>query len=60
MSCECVRPNVKDQKNHDGDAEAIADAANRSKTRFVELKSEEQFDMQALHRIGDPLVGGSI
>lgn len=46
MSPEYVRPYVKAQKNDDRDAEAIAEAATRPTMRFVELKSEEQLDMQ--------------
>lgn len=57
MSPEYVRPYVKAQKNDDRDAEAIAEAATRPTMRFVELKCEEQLDMQSLHRIRDQLVG---
>jgi len=57
MSPEYVRPYVKAQKNDDSDAEAIAEAATRPTMRFVELKSEEQLDMQTLHRARDRLVG---
>lgn len=57
MSPEYVRPYVKAQKNDDRDAEAIAEAATRPTMRFVELKSEEQLDMQTLHRVRDQLVG---
>ncbi len=39
------------------DAEAIAEAASRPTMRFVELKSEEQLDMQTLHRARERLVG---
>jgi len=56
MSPEYVRPYVKAQKNDDRDAEAIAEAATRPTMRFVELKSAEQLDMQALHRTRDRLV----
>ncbi|MHA6692483.1 IS110 family RNA-guided transposase [Devosia sp. A449] len=56
MSPEYVRPYVKAQKNDDRDAEAIAEAASRPTMRFVELKSEEQLDMQILHRARDRLV----
>ncbi len=48
MSPEYVRPYVKSQKNDDRDAEAIAEAATRPTMRFVELKNEEQLDMQTL------------
>ncbi len=57
MSPEYVRPYVKAQKNDDRDAEAIAEAATRPTMRFVELKSEQQLDMQTLHRARDRLVG---
>jgi transposase len=57
MSPEYVRPYVKAQKNDDRDAEAIAEAATRPTMRFVQLKSEEQFDIQTLHRVRDQLVG---
>jgi transposase len=56
MSPEYVRPYVKAQKNDDRDAEAIAEAASRPTMRFVELKSEDQLDMQILHRARDRLV----
>lgn len=57
MSPEYVRPYVKAQKNDDRDAEAIAEAATRPTMRFVELKTEEQLDVQTLHRVRDRLVG---
>jgi len=50
-------PFVKAQKNDDRDAEAIAEAATRPTMRFVALKSQEQLDMQTLHRMRDQLVG---
>jgi transposase len=56
MSPEYVRPYVKAQKNDDRDAEAIAEAASRPTMRFVELKSEEQLDIQTLHRVRSRLV----
>ena len=56
MSPEYVRPYVKSQKNDDLDAEAIAEAAMRSTMRFVEVKSQAQSDMQALHRARERLV----
>jgi transposase len=57
MSPEYVRPYVKAQKNDDRDAEAIAEAATRPTMRFVALKSQEQLDMQTLHRARDKAVG---
>jgi transposase len=55
MSPEYVRLYVKAQKNDD--AEGIAEAATRPTMRFVELKSQDQLDMQTLHRSRDRLVG---
>jgi len=57
MSPEYVQPYVKAQKNDDRDAEAIAEAATRPTMRFVDLKSDEQLDIQSLHRARDRLVG---
>lgn len=57
MSPEYVRPYVKAQKNDDRDAEGIAEAATRPTMRFVDIKEEEQLDMQTLHRARDRLVG---
>jgi transposase len=57
MSPEYVRPYVKAQKNDDRDAEGIAEAATRPTMRFVELKTQDQLDMQTLHRSRDRLVG---
>ena len=56
MSPEYVRPYVKAQKNDDRDAEAIAEAASRPTMRFVELKSQDQLDLQSLHRVRSRLV----
>lgn len=56
MSPEYVRPYVKAQKNDERDAEAIAEAATRPTMRFVTLKSQEQLDMQTLHRARDRMV----
>ena len=57
MSPEYVRPYVKAQKNDDRDAEGIAEAATRPTMRFVELKSQDQLDIQTLHRVRERLVG---
>ena len=60
MSPEYVRPYVKAQKNDNRDAEGIAEATTRPTMRFVELKSQDQLDMQTLHRSRDRLVGERI
>lgn len=56
MPPEYVRPYVKAQKNDDRDAEGIAEAASRPTMRFVDLKTEEQLDIQTLHRVRSRLV----
>src|SRR6476660_1167585 len=57
MSPEYVRPYVKAQKNDDRDAEGLAEAATRPTLRFVEMTTEDQLDMQTLHRSRERLVG---
>lgn len=51
-----VKPYVKSNKNDLIDAEAIAEAVSRPTMRFVEVKTEEQVDGQALHRIRQQFV----
>jgi transposase len=51
-----VRPYVKSAKNDARDAEAICEAALRPHMRFVPIKSPEQLDIQALHRVREQLV----
>lgn len=46
-----VKPFVKSNKNDAVDAEAICEAAQRPNMRFVAVKSEEQQDIQATHRM---------
>jgi transposase len=45
-----VKPYVKGNKNDYNDAEAIAEAAQRPRMRFVPIKSVEQQDVQNMHR----------
>ena len=45
-----VKPFVKGNKNDYNDAEAIAEAAQRPRMRFVPIKSVEQQDVQNFHR----------
>lgn len=51
-----VRPFIKGQKNDYNDAEAIAEAALRPNLRTVTEKSQDQLDLQALHRVRARLV----
>jgi Transposase len=47
---------VKSNKNDFIDAEAIAEAVDRENMRFVPIKTEDQLDLQALHRVRDRLM----
>lgn len=57
IPAQYVRPFVKSHKNDYLDAEAIAEAVRRPTMRFVPLKSEQQLDLQSLHRVRDRFVG---
>ena len=46
-----VKPYVKSQKDDAKDAEAICEAMSRPGMRFVSVKTVEQQDIQALHRV---------
>lgn len=56
MAPQHVKAYVKSQKNDKRDAEAICEAVSRPTMRFVSIKTEEQQDMQAIHRVRDRLV----
>ena len=51
-----VKPYVKGDKSDANDAEAICEAMSRPSMRFVTVKSPEQQDIQAVHRIRVGLV----
>src|SRR3712207_171655 len=51
MAPQYVKPYVKTNKNDMRDAEAIAEAVTRPSMRFVPIKTVEQQDVQALHRV---------
>jgi transposase len=52
IPAQFVRPFVKSNKNDYIDAEAV----QRPTMRFVPIKTEDQLDLQALHRVRDRLV----
>ena len=52
-----VTPYVKSNKNDAHDAEAICEAMSRPNMRFVKVKSVEQQDIQAVHRVRSELIG---
>ena len=56
ISPHYVTPFVKTNKNDRNDAEAIVEAASRPSMNFVAVKSVEQQDMQAAHRVRELLV----
>jgi len=56
ISPQYVSPFVKTNKNDRNDAEAIVEAASRPTMRFVSIKSVEQEDIQAVHRMRAILV----
>jgi transposase len=56
IPAQFVKPFVKTNKNDFIDAEAIAEAVSRQNMRFVPIKTDEQLDLQALHRVRDRLV----
>ena len=51
MAPQFVKAYVKGNKNDFNDAEAICEAVGRANMRFVAVKTVEQQDLQALHRI---------
>ncbi len=56
IPAQFVKPFVKGNKNDYLDAEAIAEAVQRPRMRFVPLKTDDQLDLQALHRVRDRLI----
>ena len=51
-----AKPFRQGQKNDFRDAHAVAEAVQRPTTRFVPAKTDEQLDLQALHRVRSRLV----
>lgn len=51
-----VKPFVKSNKNDFVDAEAIAEAVERKNMRFVPIKTDDQRDLQSIHRVRDRLI----
>jgi transposase len=56
IPAQFVKPYVKSNKNDFVDAEAIAEAVERKNMRFVPIKTDDQLDLQAIHRVRDRLV----
>src|SRR5512142_1293691 len=56
IPAQFVKPYRKSNKNDFIDAEAIAEAVTRHNMRFVPIKTDDQLDLQALHRVRERLV----
>jgi transposase len=56
IAAQFVKPFVKSNKNDFVDAEAIAEAVERKNMRFVPIKTDNQLDLQAIHRVRDRLI----
>jgi transposase len=57
IPAQYVKPFLKGHKNDYRDAEAIAEAVERPTMNFVAIKTPEQMDLLALHRVRSRLVG---
>lgn len=51
IPAQYVKPYVKTNKSDFIDAEAIAEAVGRPTMRFVPIKTDDQMDLQSLHRV---------
>jgi len=56
IPAQFVKPYRKSNKNDFVDAEAIAEAVTKHNMRFALLKTQEQLDWQAMHRVRDRLI----
>ena len=53
IPAQFVKPYRKSNKNDFIDAEAIAEAVTKQNMRLVQIKTEEQLAVQAMHRVRD-------
>jgi transposase len=58
MPAQYVKPYVKTNKNDYIDAEACGEAVTRPNMRFVPIKTDDQLDLQSLHRVRERWVRG--
>ena len=56
IPAQFVKPFMKSNKNDLVDAEAIAEAVGRQNMRFEPIKTDNQLDLQAIHRVRDRLM----
>ena len=52
-----AKPFRQTHKNDFRDAHAVAEAVQRPSTRCVPIKTDDQLDLQALHRVRSRLIG---
>jgi transposase len=57
IPAQYVKPFLKGHKSDYRDAEAITEAVQRPTMHFVTIKTPEQMDLLALHRVRSRLVG---
>ena len=55
IPAQFVKPYRKSNKNDFIDADAIAEAVSKQNMRFVQIKTQEQLDWLAMHRLRDRL-----
>ncbi len=56
LAAQFVKSLVKSNKNDFVDAEAIAAAVDHKNMRFVPIKTDDQLNLQAIHRVRDRLI----
>jgi len=56
IPAQFVKPYRKSNKNDYIDAEAIAEAVTKQNMSFAQIKTQDQLDWQAMHRVRDRLV----
>jgi transposase len=56
IPAQFMKPFVKSNRNGFVDAEAIAEAVERENMRFVPIKTDDQFGLQAIRRGRDRLI----
>lgn len=60
ISPQHVTPYVSNHKNDYKDTEAIIEVGTRPRTKFVQIKTIEQQDIQSIHRVRERLVSNRI
>ena len=58
MPAKYVKPYVKTNKNDYIDAEACSEAVTRARMPFVPIKTDDQLDLESLHRVRERWISG--